>query len=197
MAGWLNAAVFEETGDDAKAQGWSPFVLDTNGNGQRDDGWVQPNQPVDPAKDKRVDVNFYSVVVNPQDGSVWGQALSPFPSYRRCASIRRRSSRKSTSRRRRATAARGGDIDRNGVFWASLASGHLGEFDRRKCKVLNGPTATGEHCPEGWTLHRMPGPQLRAGRRRGAQRRGELLHLGRLVQHLRARRERADRHRQP
>ncbi len=81
VAGWLNRRVFDETGDHAKAQGWSPFVLDTNGNGRRDDGWVQPNQPVDPAKDKRVGVNFYSVVVNPQDGSVWGQALSPFPSY--------------------------------------------------------------------------------------------------------------------
>jgi hypothetical protein len=29
----------------------------------------------------------------------------------------------------------------------SLASGHLGAFDRSKCKVLNGPTATGNHCP--------------------------------------------------
>ena len=37
---------------------------------------------------------------------------------------------------------RGGDIDKNGVYWVSLASGHVGEFDRRKCKVLNGPTAT-------------------------------------------------------
>ena len=42
-----------------------------------------------------------------------------------------------------------------------MSSGHLGEFDRRKCKVLNGPTATGKHCPEGWTLHQFPGPQLR------------------------------------
>ena len=39
------------------------------------------------------------------------------------------------------------DIDRNGVVWVPLASGHLGEFDRRKCKVLNGPTATGEPLP--------------------------------------------------
>jgi hypothetical protein len=40
-----------------------------------------------------------------------------------------------------------------------LASGHLGEFDRRKCKgPLNGPTATGDHCPEGWAFHRLPGP---------------------------------------
>jgi len=50
-------------------------------------------------------------------------------------------------------APRGGDIDRNGVYWVSLASGHLGKFDRSKCKVLNGPKATGKHCPEGWTLY--------------------------------------------
>jgi streptogramin lyase len=39
---------------------------------------------------------------------------------------------------------RGGDIDKNGVVWASLSSGHLGSFDRRKCQgPLNGPNATG------------------------------------------------------
>jgi hypothetical protein len=57
---------------------------------------------------------------------------------------------------------RGGDIDRNGVYWASLASGHLASFDRSKCKgPLNGPKATGRHCAEGWTLYRFPGPQFR------------------------------------
>lgn len=31
--------------------------------------------------------------------------------------------------------------------------------DRSKCKgPLNGPGATGDHCPEGWTLHDLPGP---------------------------------------
>jgi hypothetical protein len=56
---------------------------------------------------------------------------------------------------------RGGDIDSRGVFWASLASGHLARFGRSKCKVLNGPTATGKHCPEGWTLCAFPGPQFK------------------------------------
>ena len=56
---------------------------------------------------------------------------------------------------------RGGDIDSQGVMWSALASGHLGAFDRSKCKgPLNGPTATGKHCPEGWTLYPLPGPQL-------------------------------------
>jgi hypothetical protein len=161
--GWLDRKMFEETGDEQKSQGWTPLILDTNGNGKRDD-YVEPGQPVDPTKDKRVALSLYSVAVNPLDGSVWGTALGypgavvrldpgadpthtalaevyepPFPGY----------------------GPRGGDIDRNGVFWASLASGHLASFDRSKCKTLNGPTATGKHCPEGWTLHSFPGPQFR------------------------------------
>lgn len=54
---------------------------------------------------------------------------------------------------------RGADIDRQGVVWVSLGSGHMGSFDRRKCKgPLNGPKATGDHCPEGWAFHQYPGP---------------------------------------
>jgi hypothetical protein len=54
---------------------------------------------------------------------------------------------------------RGGDIDSQGVVWVSLASGHMGSFDRRKCKgPLNGPKATGNHCPEGWAFYQYPGP---------------------------------------
>jgi len=162
--GWINRKMLEETGDEARSQGWSPFVLDTNGNGKRD-AYVEPNQPADPAKDTRVAANLYSVGFNPKDGSIWGTQLGypgrvvrvapgsdpthtaltevyepPFPGY----------------------GPRGGDIDRNGVFWSSLASGHLGKFDRSKCKgPLNGPNATGKHCPEGWTLYRFPGPQFR------------------------------------
>ena len=91
---------------------------------------------------------------------------------------------------------RGGDIDSKGVVWVSLASGHIGSFDRRKCKgPLNGPNATGDHCPEGWTFYQYPGPGLRRHRRE--QRRVELLHLGRPAQHVRARQGRADVDRQP
>jgi hypothetical protein len=45
------------------------------------------------------------------------------------------------------------------VVWMSMGSGHLGAFDRRKCMgALNGPEATGTHCPEGWTYYDLPGP---------------------------------------
>ena len=79
VVGWLNRKMFEETGDEVKSQGWTPFILDTNGNGKRDE-YVEPDQPVDPTKDKRVVAALYSVAVNPVDGSVWGTSLG-VPGY--------------------------------------------------------------------------------------------------------------------
>jgi hypothetical protein len=71
VAGWVNTRVFEETGDAARAQGWSPFVLDTNGNGRRDE-YVEPNQPIDP---RRTSASFPAravrVMPSPVDGSIW------------------------------------------------------------------------------------------------------------------------------
>jgi hypothetical protein len=162
--GWLNRRMFEETGDEEKSQGWAPFILDTNGNGKRDE-WVEPNEPVDPAKDKRVVIGYYGVAVNPVDGSIWGSSLG-FPGY--VARFDPGSNPSETGLTEIYEApvemngygVRGMDIDRSGVAWVSLASGHLGSFDRRKCKILNGPTATGKHCPEGWTLYQLPGPQF-------------------------------------
>jgi hypothetical protein len=165
VVGWLDRKLYEETGDEARAQGWTPFILDTNGNGRRD-AYTEPNQPLDSTKDRRIQTNLYAVSVNPKDGSVWGTALGfPFPGY----VIRVAPGKNPT-----ATALtevyeppmpgfgpRGGDIDRYGVYWVSLASGHLGRFDRSQCKgPLNGPKATGKHCPEGWTLYPFPGPQF-------------------------------------
>ena len=60
------------------------------------------------------------------------------------------------------SAPRGIDVDRNGVIWAALSgSSHMASFDRTKCAVTNGPEATGQHCPEGWTLYPVPGPQMK------------------------------------
>ena len=164
VIGWLDRKVFDETGDEEKAQGWAPFVLDTNGNGKRDE-WVEPDQAIDPAKDKRVLTGLYSVAVNPADGTIWGTSRS-FPGY-----IVRVNPGPDPARTALTEVyeppmpgygPRGGDIDRDGVFWSSLASGHLASFDRRKCKgPLNGPNALGKHCPEGWTLYRVPGPQFK------------------------------------
>jgi len=170
VVGWLNTKMFEETGDEVKSQGWTALVIDTNGNGKRD-AYVEPDQPLDPTKDKRFGGGFYAVAPAP-DGSVWGSVLG-FP-----GAIVRLSPGANPPETALAEvyepplnnpkapvqgfSPRGMDVDRNGVVWAALASGHLASFDRRKCQgPLNGPTATGQHCPEGWTLYPEPLPQLK------------------------------------
>jgi hypothetical protein len=169
VVGWLNTKMFEETGDEVKSQGWTALVMDTNGNGKRDE-YVEPNQPVDPAKDKRFGGAFYSVAPAP-DGSVWGSVLgfpgamvrlSPgaHPPETAIAEVYEPPFNNPKAAVQ-GFSPRGADVDRNGVVWAALASGHMASFDRRKCKgPLNGPSATGQHCPEGWTLYPEPLPQL-------------------------------------
>jgi hypothetical protein len=158
-AGWLDTKIFDETGSVEKAEGWAPFVIDTNGNGKLDD-YTKPGEPADPNKDMQVGGSgTYAVMPNPADGSVWytinifagrGGVLRfdpktklsevyyiPMPGF----------------------GPRGGDIDSRGVVWVSLASGHLGSFDRSKCKApLSGAKATGDQCPEGWSFYKYPGP---------------------------------------
>jgi hypothetical protein len=162
VVGWLNTKTFDATGDAAKSQGWTALVLDTNGNDKRDE-YVEPDQPVDAAKDQRVNAGFYAVMPSPVDGSVWG-------SFRRGSTSGVVRLNPGSNPPQTALAeiyhvplpgfgVRGADIDGKGVVWVSLASGHLGSFDRRKCKApLSGPKATGDHCPEGWTFHQYPGP---------------------------------------
>ncbi|PYR91390.1 MAG: hypothetical protein DMF84_17270 [Acidobacteria bacterium] len=165
VVGWLNRKMFDETGDEEKSQGWTVLIMDTNGNGKRDD-YVEPNEPVDPTKDKRLGAAFYSVAPAP-DGSIWGSVLG-FPG----AIVRLNPGTNPPATAlaevyeppvdKHAYSPRGMDIDRNGVAWVALASGHMASFDRRKCKgPLNGPSATGKQCPEGWTLYTEPLPQMK------------------------------------
>ena len=166
VIGWLNTKMYDETGDEEASQGWSPLILDTNGNGKQDE-WVEPNEPIDPSKDKRITSGYYAVAYNPVDGSIWGTSLG-FPG----GVVRFDPATGLTEFFQppwgnpdvpvQGYSPRGGDIDRNGIFWSALASGHMASFDRTKCLgPLNGPKAIGPHCPEGWTLYPEPVPQLK------------------------------------
>ena len=170
VVGWLNTKMFEQTGDEAKSQGWTALIMDTNGNGKRD-AYVEPDQPLDPTKDKRYGGAFYGVSPAP-DGSVWGTVLGlpgavvrlnpgSNPPETTLAEVYQPPFNNPNAKVQ-GYSPRGFDIDRNGVAWLPLASGHMASFDRRKCKgPLNGPNATGQHCPEGWTLYPEPVPQFK------------------------------------
>ncbi len=169
VVGWLNTKLFDETGDEERSQGWTALILDANGNGQRDE-YVEPDQPVDPTKDKRIVAGFYGVAPAP-DGSVWasslrypGAVVRLVPGANPPATALAELYELPLDDRREPVngfSPRGMDIDRDGVAWVALASGHMASFDRRKCTGrLNGPTATGQHCPEGWTFYPEPLPQI-------------------------------------
>jgi hypothetical protein len=170
VVGWINTRVWDETGDEQKAQGWAPLILDTNGNGKQDK-WVEPDDPVDPTKDKRIDKSLYGVAVSPVDGTVWGNT-NEFPGA--AVHIIPGSNPPYTTLteifevpygrvRGAGYNPRGMDVDADGVFWTVLASGHYASFDRRKCKgPLNGPkAAAGRQCDEGWTFYPVPGPNFK------------------------------------
>jgi hypothetical protein len=171
VLGWLNTKMFDETGDEVRSQGWTPLIVDTNGNGKRD-AWVEADQPLDPTKDRRINAPFYAVAPAP-DGSIWGTSLGfpgaimrvipgPNPSETALTEIYELPAAADPKADVLGFSPRGGDIDRNGVMWAALSSGHMASFDRRKCKApLNGPKATGQHCREGWTFYPEPLPQFK------------------------------------
>lgn len=175
VVGWLNTKMWDQTHDDAKSQGWTALVLDTNGNGKRD-AYVEGAQSVttapsgeslgtsaamnaktDPTKDTRLNAAFYAVTVAP-DGMVWGSVLG-FPGG--IVRLNPGSNPPETALAEYYEAPwndpkapvwgfspRGMDVDGNGVAWVALGSGHLASFDRRKCKgPLNGPQATGRQMP--------------------------------------------------
>jgi streptogramin lyase len=159
VAGWVNTKVFDETGDAAKAQGWFPFVLDSNGNGQLDE-FTEPGKP-EASKDIRFNPGSgpYAVMPHPTDGSVWYTSGV----FAGTAGFLRFDPKTKLSEfyaiPKPGFGVRGGDIGKDGVLWGSGSSGHLVAFDRSKCKgPLNGANATGNHCPEGFTFYKYPGP---------------------------------------
>jgi hypothetical protein len=159
VAGWINSKVYDETGDAARAQGWAPFVLDTNGNGRVDE-YTEPGKPAEAGKDMRIAGSGpYAVMPHTTDGSVW----YTFNVFVGPAGFVRFDPKTKLSEfyaiPKDFVGVRGGDIDKKGVVWGSGSNGGFISFDRSKCKApLNGPGATGNHCPEGFAYHRFPGP---------------------------------------
>ena len=164
MIGWLNRKMFEETGDEQKSQGWTPFIVDTNGNGKRDD-YVEAG-PAGRSDQGQADHRQpYAVAVSPSDGAVWGTVLG-YPGgivrvvpgersdpYRADRILRAAGARIRTARRRRRRQRR-----------------LLGRACERPCRQLRPPQMQGAeradrdsatHCPEGWTLHQLPGRSCR------------------------------------
>jgi streptogramin lyase len=186
VIGWIDTKVWDQTHDARKSQGWCPMVLDTKEKGFTkaafggdDESKITPDRkqwnefgsPLDPLKDTRISGFLYGMEPSPKDGSVWFAKYYPYvPSG--IVRFERGSNPPETCKSEyyeppklkdgsyAAFGVRGVSVDGSGIVWVSFASGQMGRFDRGKCKVRNGPAATGQQCPDGWTLYDSPGPKV-------------------------------------
>ena len=178
--GWIDTKAYDLTGDEIASQGWCPTVIDTNGDGVITKPWNEPNRQgqveIDPALDTRTVGFGYGIIPSSIDDSVWITRTGPFPG--RLVRLDRGDNPPETciaevyeppsvenpniDPAQTGFAPRGIDIDRHGVVWTALSgSSQMASFDRSKCAITSGPEATGQHCPEGWTLYNVPGPQMK------------------------------------
>jgi len=171
--GWLDTRALDATGNQEKAQGWCQAIADYNGDGTIG-AYTRANEPADPALDRAIAGGGYGVTISPVDGSIWYAVTGPLPG--KIVRMERGANAPATCKAevyeppfnnpaapgKMGMTPRGIDVDSNGIVWTALSgSNHLASFDRRKCKVLSGPTATGQHCVEGWTLYPAPGPRFK------------------------------------
>ena len=166
--GWIDTEIWDETRDAEAAQGWCPTVIDTNGDGVISPGWTEPDEPVDPSRDHRIAYGCYSPAVNEVDGSIWCSDNGPQdntlvrlelgdnPPESCIAEVYQPPLTISDP----APYGSGGlHLTSDGIVWQDWrGSGHFASFDRSRCTVTNGPTATGQSCPGGWTFQRMEKP---------------------------------------
>ena len=136
VVGWMNRKMFEETGDEAEvARLDADRARHQRQRQARRMGRTQSSRSIRPRTSawRRPSTASPSV---PVDGSIWGSMLGfpsaivrldpgPNPSETALAEVYE------VPLDTGAYGIRGMDIDRNGVVWSSLSSGHLASFDQQ------------------------------------------------------------------
>ena len=192
VIGFINTRTWDRTQDEQLSQGWCPMVVDTNGDGRISKPWNQPvgamrsqNEgggggrlvDVDLTLDTRMNPGSYGIIADTQEeGVAWGVGTE-FPGriYRldigdnppeTC--ITEVYELPVVDGKPMGFGPRGIDMDSNGIIWTALSgSSHLASFDRSKCDVMNGPSVIdSQHCQQGWTLHEVPGPNMKGTERK-------------------------------
>ena len=125
----------------------------------------------DPKKDTRIEGFLYGVDTDVSDNGMWFAKTGPFPTGAvkfspgsnppETCKTEYYEPPKVAEGKYAAFDGRGISADSKGIAWVAYGSGNFGRLDRAKCKVKSGPAvATGQHCPEGWTILDSPGPKM-------------------------------------
>ncbi|MCP5319781.1 MAG: carboxypeptidase regulatory-like domain-containing protein [Pseudomonadales bacterium] len=189
VMGWVDTRKFDATGDSAASVGWCPMVIDTSGDGRIGESVARGEARL-PTQDQRFEGFLYGMGVNPRDDSVWyawytdgrGGYGSPFFAIPGgIVRMERGTDAPATchvelfvppvdSKRERIEVfnPRGVDVGSDGIAWVAFGSGHLGRFDRSRCHTVHDAAGDGRHCPEGWEIIEIPGPQFKGVDRSGS-----------------------------
>ena len=165
--GWVDMDTWDKTHDAEKSQGWCPAIIDSNGDGKIGPGWSEPDSPVDPAKDRRVEFGCYAIAYSEKDHGVW--CSSNVGNQFKLTFITKGANPPESCRAEMYTPPGGAASADDGHrrrhrrrqrhrLRSWRVSGQLIAFDRRKCKSPD-RKADGQHCPEGWTIYRNNEPK--------------------------------------
>ena len=148
-------------------------------DGEGGQAQMATNVKFDPKKDTRVDGHLYGIDADISDGSMWAVKTAPFPTSivrfhtgsnppETCKTEMYEPAKMPDGKSYEAYNGRGLSVDSKGVAWVAFANGRLGKLDRKKCKVMSGPSIVdGQQCPEGWNYYNTPGPNY-AGVKNGS-----------------------------
>ena len=166
---WIDMDVWDETHDAEAAQGWVPGVVDTNLDGRIGE-WTEPDEPVDPAKDHRINFGCYAITHSDADDSLWCSgigrgatrltriSLGDEPPYTSVAEFFEPPPR-FADMFPEMVGSGGVGVGSDGVVWQNWrVGGHFSQFDREKCESTDDRTAGGQSCPEGWSFVRKDDP---------------------------------------
>ena len=165
VVGWLNTKTFDETGDEQKSQGWTALILDTNGNGKRDDvrrartsrsirprtsgergastTWPRARTARSGARSLGFPGAVVRLVAGAEPAGHGARRKLYEPPFNDANDAGERASRRAAS-----------TWTGTASFWAALASGQHGQLRSPQMQgSAQRAQATGQQCPEGWTLY--------------------------------------------
>ncbi len=172
--GWC-PMVLDTNGDgkiDPNPANWTqPAAINRSAGADYESAGPAAEVKVDGTKDTRILGGQYGMEANTKDGTVWYTQNTSWPSAmirftrgnnapETCISEKYEPPKKASGPDYVAWGMRGASVDTKGIVWVTMANGQMGRFEREKCKVTKGPTATGQQCAEGWSFYDLPGPRL-------------------------------------
>ena len=182
---WCPMVLDPNTADAAKRPGpndititpdytaWNePPVIRPQAAGAEGDNAVAEVQKIDPKKDTRVQGFLYGIDADISDGSMWAAKTGPFPSQlvkfhpgsnppETCHTEMYSPPLLPDGKNYLTYNNRGVSADSKGVAYGFTGNGQTSRFDRKLCKNVAGQAAaTGQQCPEGWSVFDAPGPKI-------------------------------------